>query len=166
LKYSNIIVRGFRMYLADNLVRLKRKKINLTTLDSQPEKSEREANLHCRMYNLSQEGWQRIVTSNLSIKRRFLEEVGGFSRDFVFWGFEDVDLGYRLAKSNMKFVWDKKIKVYHINHSRESNLDMINAFWLGANILYRKYLDEEIYRVYSDVILHNLDKNIYENISH
>jgi len=148
-KYRNIIVRGFRMFLPKGSVNLDR---------SWPEKTERTTRLHCRMYDLSKEGWQRIVTSNLSIRKKYLEKVSGFSQDFIFWGFEDVDLGYRLSKKlKIRFIWDDGIKVYHLYHPVESTLDSSAALWLGANMLYRKYLDESIYYVYGEVILHRLD---------
>lgn len=145
-KYQNIIVRGFRIFLPG----------------FKPEKSEYEKKLHCRMHDLSKEGWQRVVTSNLSVRRKFLEKIGGFDKDFVFWGFEDVDLGYRLSQLKMKFIWDDKIKVYHLTHLKEHRgpLADLSSLWLGANILYRKHLDEEIYNVFSDVILRRLDNYI------
>ena len=54
---------------------------------------------------------------------------------------------------------DDEIKVYHLEHSRESGggLKELIAFWLGINILYRKYLDGEIFKTYSEAILVKLD---------
>ncbi|MBU1137073.1 glycosyltransferase [Patescibacteria group bacterium] len=143
-KYPDIIVRGFRIFLPK----------------SKPEKTERGIRLHCRMYDLYQEGWQRVITANLSVRRKFLEKVGGFGKDFVFWGSEDVDLGYRLSRLKMKFIWDENIKVYHLAHSKESDLDISILSWLGANLLYRRYFDEEIFYVYRDIILRRLDSYI------
>jgi len=156
-KYQDIIVRGFRMLLP------KKFKPNLTIINNvtllekiaKAEKPDNERKIHCRFYNLSKEGWQRIVTCNLSIRRRYLKKVNCFSKDFVFWGFEDVDLGYRLSKKlNLKFIWDDKIKVYHLYHPRESGnkANDLLAFKIGANILYNKYLDNEILRIFTDVI--------------
>jgi len=166
-RYSNIIVRGFRMFLPEKFNPNFEKIENFSYLDkiSSQEKPDDEMKLHCRMYNLSKKGWQRVVTSNLSIRKKYLEKVNGFSRDFVFWGFEDVDLGYRLSKKlNLKFVWDDKIKVYHLHHSKESGgeLNDLLIFWFNTNILYRKYLDEEIYKIFRDAILYRLDKILLE----
>jgi len=40
---------------------------------SKAEKNKEEIDLHChcRMHNLSKEGWQRVVTANLSVKKKF-----------------------------------------------------------------------------------------------
>ena len=152
-KYSNIIVGGFRMFLPKGSNNFKRSK-------AEKNKEEIDLHCHCRMHNLSKEGWQRVVTANLSVKKSFLEKAGGFSKDFVFWGGEDVDLGYRLSRFKMKFIWDDKIKVYHLAHKKESGLDINILLWLSANLLYRKYFDEDILYIYRDVILRNLDERI------
>jgi len=161
-KYSNIIVRGFRMLLPKgfrpNLIKIEDYK--LLRKISGSEKPDEERILHCRLYNLSREGWQRIVTSNLSLKKKYIEKIDGFSRDFVFWGFEDVDLGYRLKQLNLKFIWDDKIKVYHLYHPREAGnkLKDYQVFKIGANILYNKYQDKEIIKIFTDVINRRFNK--------
>ncbi len=147
-KHPNIIVRGFRMYLPKG-------SMDLTQFQS--EKTERSIRLHCRMYDLFKEGWQRIITANLSVRKKYLDKINGFGQDFVFWGSEDVDLGYRLSKLKMKFVWDDKIKIYHLYHKNESPLDSGALSWLGANLLYRRYFDQDIFYVYRDVVLRYLD---------
>ena len=161
-RYSNIIIRGFRMFLPKEFVPSIKKIENFAFLNkmAKPEKTERGRRLHCRLHDLSIEGWQRIVTSNLSLRKKYLEKVGGFNADFVFWGSEDVDLGYRLSRTfKLKFIWDDKMNVYHLYHPKESGgeLSSLLIFWTAANLLYRKYLDEDIYNIVRDVILHRLD---------
>jgi glycosyltransferase involved in cell wall biosynthesis len=158
LKESKIIVRGFRMLLPKGAGFDARKK-------ARPEKPEDEKILHCRMHNLTQEGWHRVVTSNLSIRKKHLEKVGGFSRDFIFWGFEDADLGYRLSKSlKLKFIWDANIKVYHFWHPREAGNERRHflAFKTGASIMYNKYLDDEIISVFNEAARRRFKKQ-YED---
>jgi len=160
-RYSNIIVRGFRNFLPENFKPNFKKIGDFTFLDkiSSPEKNKRGKRLHCHLYNLFNKGWQRVITANLSVRKRYLEKVGGFSKDFVFWGGEDVDLGYRLSRLKMKFIFDDKIKTYHLWHSKESGIDF-NYFlvlWINTNILYRKYFDEKIYSIFNDVIMRKLD---------
>ncbi len=151
-KYSNIVVRGFRMFLSKESNDLKRAKSR---------KNKKEIDLHCRMHDLSEEGWQRIITANLSLRKKYLYEINGFDKNFSFWGSEDIDLGYRLSKLNLKFIWDSKIKVYHLWHSTCSDIDRLILFWVGENLLYRKYLDENILRIHTrDTILRHLDKLI------
>lgn len=162
--YPNIIVRGFRMLVPASFNFNQQKFINFISLDklAKPERRLELAKELCRMYNLSKEGWQRVVTANLSIRKNYLDLAGGFSGDFIFWGSEDVDLGYRLRRFKMKFLWDNKIKVYHLEHPREfgGRLNELVTFWLGTNFLYRKYLDEEIINIFKEVILIKLDDMI------
>lgn len=164
----NIIVRGFRMLLPKtfkpDLIKVK----NISSFENivKPEKPADERKIHCRFYDLSEEGWQRVATPNLSIRKEHLEKIGGFSRDFVFWGFEDVDLGYRLKRSGLRLIWDDKIKVYHLYHLRESGskFNDLMAFKIGANILYNKYLDDEIRVIFTDAAKRRWGK--YVNFSH
>ena len=116
--------------------------------------------MHCREYYPIGQAWHRVVTANLSLRKKYIEKAGGFGRDFVFWGSEDVDLGYRLGQLKMRLIWDDKIRVYHIHHPKESDLDLNVLCWLGTNLLYRKYFDREIYDVYGENILRRLDNLI------
>ena len=163
-KYPNIDVRGFRMFLPEKFSPILKRVENFGFLDkiSFPEKTERGKKLHCRMHDLSQEGWQRFIPTNLSIRKKYLSRVGGFRYDSPFWGHEDIDMGYRLSKLRMKLMWDDKIKVYPLYHpsQTEGALNTLSVMWINLNILYRKYLDEEIYNIYRDVIVRRLDNSI------
>jgi len=151
-QYPDIIVRGFRMFLPKESNDFKKAK---------SEKNKKEVDLHCRMHNLSKEGWQRIITANLSLRKKYLDEIDGFDKNFSFWGSEDIDLGYRLSGLKMKFIWDSKIKIYHSWHPTWSDIDRLTLLWLGDNLLYRKYLDENILILHTrDAILRHLDKLI------
>lgn len=59
--------------------------------------------------------WGCFYTSNISIQRRFLEEVGLFDEEFLYAAYEDTELAYRLFKKGMKIVFNKKAIAYH-NH--------------------------------------------------
>jgi len=162
---DNLVVRGFRNYLPKKFKPNYKNSRNFRFLTkiSYPEKAKWEKPERFRDENHLGNKWFRFVTANLSIRKKYLEKVGGFDKDFVFWGFEDTDLGYRLGKKfNLGFIWDNRINVYHLYHSREAG-DKINdlfAFKIGTDILYRKYLDEEIYDIYRDVIISRLESII------
>lgn len=167
-KYPNIIVRGFRMFLPGGFIQSFKKTENIAFLNkiSSPERTKFWQQFVCRMYDLSRDiwGWQAAITANLSIRKKYLEQVGGFSRDFVFWGSEDTDLGYRLGNLKMKLLWDKNIKVYHLYHPSESGdkLNTLLMIWIGTNILYRKYLDRRISIVFGTALMRRLDKFILD----
>ena len=92
--------------------------------------------------------WKYICTYGLSLSKMDFQEAGAFGKNFVFYGFEDTDLGYRLFKKNKKFLLSS-IKVYHqapeeIKKSynllkRDSQLSKT------AKIFFYKHLDPEIY---------------------
>jgi len=160
-EYPNIIIRGFRNFLPESFKPNFKKIEDFTFLNkiSYSEKTKRGGKLHCHMYDLSKEGWQKVITANLSIRKEYLKKINSFSGDYVFWGSEDVDLGYRLSKLKLRLMFDDKIEVYHIHHSRESGneLNSLMIFWLSTNILYRKYFDEQVYNIFRDVIIRRLD---------
>jgi glycosyltransferase involved in cell wall biosynthesis len=66
--------------------------------------------------------WDRILkpisflTTNVSIEKKDLIQIGMFDVNFKGWGYEDVDLGYRLGTEKIKFKRDFKEVNYHINH--------------------------------------------------
>jgi len=165
---DNLVIRGFRNYLSENFKPNYKNTRNLRSLTriSCPERVKWEKPENFRDEKHLSDKWFRFVTANLSIRRKYLEEVGGFDKDFVFWGFEDTDLGYRLGKKfNLGFIWDDRIKVYHLYHPREAGdkLNDLFAFKIGADIFYHKYLDEEIYNLYKDVIMGRLEDIILED---
>ncbi len=60
--------------------------------------------------------WFLFVTGNVSIEKNDLETVGFFDENYTGWGYEDTDLGYRLAKAGIKFVKDSTLINYHLAH--------------------------------------------------
>jgi hypothetical protein len=53
-------------------------------------------------------------TGNVSIPRRTLFDVGGFCTQFVGWGEEDVELGFRLLKSGIPIAFDSAAGGHHV----------------------------------------------------
>jgi GT2 family glycosyltransferase len=54
-----------------------------------------------------------FYSSNLSIARRWLDEVGGFDEDFRYAVWEDTELGYRLHQRGLRLVYRSGAHVYH-----------------------------------------------------
>jgi glycosyltransferase involved in cell wall biosynthesis len=52
----------------------------------------------------------------LSIKRSFMEQVGGYEEDFKGWGPEDSEFAYRLYKANANFIIEDDLESYHQEH--------------------------------------------------
>jgi glycosyltransferase involved in cell wall biosynthesis len=60
--------------------------------------------------------WLITSTSNLSVRKQALEEVGGFDTNFIGWGYEDFELGYRLFKHGLRFLLSQEAVVYRAIH--------------------------------------------------
>jgi len=61
-----------------------------------------------------------FITSNLSVKRRFLIRVGGFDEEFTGYGWHDWELGLRLKKLGLKAKRNINALAYH--YKRKTNL--------------------------------------------
>jgi glycosyltransferase involved in cell wall biosynthesis len=57
----------------------------------------------------------------LSIKRSFMEQVGGYEEDFKGWGPEDAEFAYRLYKANANFIIEEYLETYHQEHPPSSS---------------------------------------------
>jgi glycosyltransferase involved in cell wall biosynthesis len=63
-----------------------------------------------------------FYTSNISLKKSFFEKER-FNEDFVFYGWEDIELGYRLWKHHdMKIYYEPQAIAYHHHVILESGL--------------------------------------------
>jgi glycosyltransferase involved in cell wall biosynthesis len=59
-----------------------------------------------------------LDSNALSMWRKDLEQVGNFDANFVGWGHEDTELGYRIAQYGMKMVFIKAgTEAYHQHHA-------------------------------------------------
>lgn len=92
--------------------------------------------------------WKYICTYGLSLLKTDFQEVGAFGKNFIFYGFEDTDLGYRLFKNNKRFLLSS-IKVYHQAQEDEkkgySFLRRHKQLSKTAKIFFYKHLDPKIY---------------------
>jgi glycosyltransferase involved in cell wall biosynthesis len=57
--------------------------------------------------------WRQFVTGNASLGRRQLLDCGGFDEHFRGYGYEDYELGYRLAQAGAAFVFDPGAINFH-----------------------------------------------------
>lgn len=166
-KYNDMIVRGFRMRLPDTFKATKENTNNFDDLykKAKPEETLKTRTKNCRLYDLNEEGWKRVISSNLSLKKESLKKIGLFNNDSPFWGYEDVEFGYRAKIAGLKLMWDDNIKIFHMPHKKQTGntYQTMATFWINTNIFYRKYFDEEIYELYKAVIMRRLDKNTLLN---
>jgi len=97
--------------------------------------------------------WAVAVSNNLSLKRKQFNEF--FDTNFVYWGFEDLEFGYRCYLKGLSFVYNGRAIGYHIYHDYE-HLDLKNkrlTIKKSTSIFYKKHLDRRIidlFREYHD----------------
>jgi len=80
-----------------------------------------------------------FFTSNCSVGAADFWAVGGFDEDYRGWGFEDTDLGYRLARNGVNFILDLDAWAVEMPCDRDdaANLGRLSGVWpqFGAAIL-------------------------------
>lgn len=94
--------------------------------------------------------WKYTCTYGLSIPAQLFKRVGWIRRGFIFYGFEDVELGYRLARVGARFHLNNMI-TYHLFHRNERsefrNSDFLRQSLLAktAQIFYLGTLDSDVF---------------------
>ncbi len=90
--------------------------------------------------------WHLLYSHNFSVGKKDFFSVGGFSNDFIYWGSEDEELGYKLFKKSMKFMFDESLMAQHQEHPHEisSELKRKWASMYNYKIFYEKYNDSAI----------------------
>ncbi|MBN1593346.1 MAG: tetratricopeptide repeat protein [Candidatus Coatesbacteria bacterium] len=59
--------------------------------------------------------WQHLYTSNISFKRNFILREGLFDEAFRAAAFEDIDLGFRLARRGLRILYCPQAAAYHLH---------------------------------------------------
>lgn len=59
-------------------------------------------------------GWGRFYSCNVSLKRDFFLNVGGFDEDFLF-DYEDLDCGYRLNEQGLQLLYEPAAVAHHVH---------------------------------------------------
>ncbi len=54
-----------------------------------------------------------FYTANCSVRRHWIEEVGGFDEDFKHAAFEDVELAYRMQQRGLRIIYHPAARTYH-----------------------------------------------------
>lgn len=100
--------------------------------------------------------WKRFYTCNISLKKDFLINNGLFDEDFPHASFEDIELGYRLAKKRLVILYNKNAMGYHYH-----KIDSIQAYCehrkkiIGKShwLLYQKQPALKYSEAYTDVCI-------------
>ncbi len=141
-KRKNLCEKASHLDIQYNFVNQKKDVIPNTTYW---EKFNRTKNWHSLPYN-----WKYVYTNSFSIKRELFWKLGGLKKNFIFYGFEDTELGYRLVKQGCKLhlldmdifhLFHKNTRSEFFNHQGFRDV-LLNR---TARILYLSHLDQDIY---------------------
>jgi hypothetical protein len=92
--------------------------------------------------------WLSFYTGNSSVSRTLLDAAGGFDESLQYWGLDDTDLGYRLARAGASFWHTPRATVTHLDGYKScggtSAEERGKACLFIMNVMFRKYLDESI----------------------
>lgn len=92
--------------------------------------------------------WLSFFTGNSSVDRTVFEKAGGFDPSLQYWGLDDTDLAYRLFRHGATVWHTTRACVQHQNQSHsgggETEAERMRSFRLHMEVLYRKYLQDDI----------------------
>lgn len=110
-----------------------------------------------RDWNVLKNKWKYVCTYGLSCQKKHLDELGGISPFYLFYGFEDTDLGYKFHQAKKKFLLSDVVSYhqYHRNTRSEfknSNYHRAKLLSNTGQIFYLRFLQPEIYNELIDFI--------------
>jgi glycosyltransferase involved in cell wall biosynthesis len=81
-----------------------------------------------------------FYTANCSVRRHWMEEVGGFDEHFKHAAFEDIELAYRMHKRGLRLVYRRAALTYH-HHATTLQQHMRRQRLVGraAVLFFRKH---------------------------
>lgn len=59
--------------------------------------------------------WRFTCTHSLSLPRALWERIGGFRKNYIFYGYEDTEIGFDLARLGCRFLLND-MEVFHLDH--------------------------------------------------
>jgi len=78
--------------------------------------------------------YQFFYTSNISLPKEVVLEIGMFDNDFPFGAMEDIEFGYRLMKNNYRMIYNPEAKAYHY-HPTSLKMFSRRQFQVGCSAL-------------------------------
>lgn len=96
-------------------------------------------------HKLESMSWIGCVGGNVSLAKEEFFQVGGFDEEFVVWGGEDFELGYRLVKAGVTGLNANECFVYHMTHAHLDTSEQRDAC---EALFYQKHKDNAIHELY------------------
>jgi len=87
--------------------------------------------------------WIGFTGGNVSLPKAWMTELGSFDEAFgLLWGYEDIEMGYRLFEKNYPFFYCYAASNYHIVHYRDTLNDESDK---TIAYFYKKHHNENIH---------------------
>ncbi|MCB0363446.1 MAG: hypothetical protein KDD35_12020, partial [Bdellovibrionales bacterium] len=109
------IIQGRRLFLNEEVSnRLTSYELIDTEIDTYAEDPYWDAFQKTEDWNSLHNHWKYTCTHSLAVRKADFKRLGWFRKTFLFYGFEDVDLGYRFAKDGARFLLNDKA-IFHLH---------------------------------------------------
>ncbi|NJH86284.1 glycosyltransferase [Staphylococcus agnetis] len=115
--------------------------------------------------------WISMFSGNFSIPKELFKKLEGFDSNFLNWGMENIEFGYRAYKNNVAIEFNPKAVNFHIYHKanrkNSTNLHTFLNKYNNDNKInkYLKFVNSEIslYDLDPQKLSPNLKKIYYDN---
>ncbi|WP_181438683.1 glycosyltransferase family 2 protein [Paenibacillus sambharensis] len=108
--------------------------------------------------------WIATLSGNLSVPLSWVLEAGGFDEDFKEWGFEHMELGYRLHRLYGTFRYEARAVNVHIAHPRAGH-SYASLLTNSHAVFAAKHRGDEAVSRYLDFMLGRISLRKYESIA-
>lgn len=110
--------------------------------------------------------WAFVFGGCLSVPRELVVSAGGFDNDYLNWGVEDTDFGWRLYTHGATFHVDRHYPVIHLPHPTSALQEKLYSNRANKALMHRKHrsLETELYRFYATGYV-NFMVNKYNNLA-
>ncbi len=86
---------------------------NMDTLSWPPSQNQLHPQVGTHPRHLGRLGWYYFLTGNLSFPKQLFEKFEGFDTKFIGYGWEDLELGYRLSRAKIPLLYLRTAVNYH-----------------------------------------------------
>ena len=105
--------------------------------------------------------WIGFGTNNVSLRKDALIKIGLFDEDFIGWGQDNIELGYRLYKRGYRFTYNPLACNYHLAHPRNKE-NLLKDITRNLEIFYKKQPETPV-KLYRDFIFGKISLEYFNN---
>lgn len=98
-----------------------------------------------RMFSLNK--YDHGYCGFLVVHRKHFEAVSGYNEKMVGWGYEDLDIKYRLQQIGVRRIWVKSRNIKHIDHDDAERVQFVPIKDIRESNAVNYYMSDE----YSDI---------------